>query len=393
VLAQRIPVVAGVDWDAAYTPPISMFAVGIMPAISAFLLVEVASLLFRRWRALRSGGPSARARLGSATAILTVLIALAQSWMLAHYLRSFPPLAHLSQLGLVASLTGGALVMTFVALLISRYGLGNGFAVLFLASQGAMAYRLIDGLAEGSTDLLWLLPVLVAVTASALATSWILRTRVRGPSAASSIRLPTAGVVPLLLLPSLLALLAHSWPEAAARIGVWWQDTVMRPGSGVLAALLFVTVLGLALSWLFSRPSLIGDARVRGSRPKSFLVAVAVSIAYLALLVLLADWAGQVVVGLSSVALTTAVVMDLVAEWRALARRDDLVPIWPLHQVQRVDLVTAALARNGIGVHTRGLYFRLLLHFFGPFVPVLLHVPRDQAEEARAIVRAQIEPK
>ena len=85
--------------------------------------------------------------------------------------------------------------------------------------------------------------------------------------------------------------------------------------------------------------------------------------------------------------------MDLIAEWRAFRRRDDLVPIWPLHQVQQVDLVTGALVRNEIDVHTRGLYLRLLLHFFGPFVPVLIYVPAAQAEEARAIIRAQIEPK
>ena len=100
---------------------------------------------------------------------------------------------------------------------------------------------------------------------------------------------------------------------------------------------------------------------------------------------------GYFALSLVSVAFATAILMDLIAEWRALARRDDLVPLWPLHQVQRVDLVTGALTRNGIDVHARGLYFRLLLHFFGPFVPVLLYVPGEQAEEARAIIRAQLE--
>jgi len=115
------------------------------------------------------------------------------------------------------------------------------------------------------------------------------------------------------------------------------------------------------------------------------------------LLALLGRWQAVVLgyfgIALSSVAIATAIIMDLVAEWRAFARRDDLVPIWPLHQVQRVDLVTDALARNQIDVHARGLHLRLLLHFFGPFVPVLLYVPAEQAEEARAIIRAQLEAR
>ncbi|HEU5059831.1 MAG TPA: hypothetical protein VFU21_25040 [Kofleriaceae bacterium] len=398
LLLERIPIPGDIDWDSIGSRPISMFALGIMPALSAFIAVELAALIVPRWRALRRGGPSARARLGSATAVLTFLFAAVQAWFIADFLLSFPPLAHLSRPMLVSSLTGGALLMTLLALVVSRYGLGNGFAVLLLAGHGALAHGIGHALAGGDASPHLILPFLAAVAATAVATSWILRHRVRGPSPASSVRLPTAGVVPLAVVPSLLALFALSWPEVAGRIGMWWQEGVARPGAGVLVELGFLLAAGALLSWLFSRPvARLGIATASGARSRGFLIAVAISLAYLAAIALLGRWSagvlGHLGLSLAAVAFATAIVMDLVAEWRALARRDDLVPIWPLHQVQRVDLVTAALARNGIDVHTRGLYFRLLLHFFGPFVPVLLYVPRDQAEEARAIIRAQIEPK
>jgi len=286
-------------------------------------------------------------------------------------------------------------VMTFLALVISRYGLGNGFAVLLLAGHGALLHRVVHALAGGTARPELILPFFAAVAGTAIATSWILRQRVRGPSPASSVRLPTAGLVPLTALPSLLALFALTWPEAAARLGVWWQDSVSRPGAGLLVELGFLVATGGVLSWLFSRPSRPGSATASGARSRSFAVAVALSIAYLVAVALLGRWSASVLgyfaLSLVSVAFATAILMDLIAEWRALARRDDLVPLWPLHQVQRVDLVTGALTRNGIDVHARGLYFRLLLHFFAPFVPVLLYVPGEQAEEARAIIRAQLE--
>jgi hypothetical protein len=395
ILAQRVPIPGGVDWESLGATPMSVFTLGIMPALSAFLLVEVAALIVPRWRALRRGGPSARARLGSATAILSLLLAIFQAWLIADFLLAVPQLAHLSRAMVVGSLTGGALVMTFLALVISRYGLGNGFAVLILAGFGAFAHRLFHAVTSAGAAPQAILPLFAAIAATAIATSWILRQRVRGSSPASSVRLPTAGVVPLAVVPSLLGLFALTWPEAAARLGVWWQESVARPGAGLLVELGFLIATGGLLSWLFSRPSRPGSAAASGGRSRGFALAVAVSIAYLAVVALLGRWRGDVLAyfGLSlvSVAFATAILMDLLAEWRALARRDDLVPVWPLHQVQRVDLITAALAKNGIDVHARGLYFRLLLHFFGPFVPVLFYVPAAQAEEARAIIRAQLE--
>jgi hypothetical protein len=395
ILAERIPVTSAVDW--AGLQPISLFALGITPAISAFLLVELAALIVPRWRPLRRGGPSARARLGSATVSVALVLALVQSWMIADYMLSMPPLAHLSRWLLIVSFTGGALVVTFVALLISRYGLGNGFAVLLLAGHGALAYRAVHFLSGGTADPKPILAFLTAIVLAAIATTWIVRSRVRGASPASSVRLPTAGVVPLAMVPGLMVLFALSWPEAAARIGIWWQEAVGRPGAGILVELGFVVATGAALSWLFSRPARLGNATAGVGRLRGFLIASAISIAYLVLLALLGRWQAVVLgyfgIALSSVAIATAIIMDLVAEWRAFARRDDLVPIWPLHQVQRVDLVTDALARNQMDVHARGLHLRLLLHFFGPFVPVLLYVPAEQAEEARAIIRAQLEAR
>ena len=102
-------------------------------------------------------------------------------------------------------------------------------------------------------------------------------------------------------------------------------------------------------------------------------------------------WSPLYPIPVAAAAGATAMVMDLIAEWRAFSRRDDLVPVWPLHQAQRAGAVIDALARNGIDVHARGLYWRSLLHFFGPFVPIVIMVPSARRDEAVAIVRAQLD--
>ncbi len=163
---------------------------------------------------------------------------------------------------------------------------------------------------------------------------------------------------------------------------------------------MLLVALAAALSWLFSRPSRLGEAELVDARASrrlraGFAWATALSTAFVvALLVIeraVEARAGAQALSVVAVAIGTALVMDIVAEWKARWRRGDLVAIWPLHQVQRVDLVMQALAVVGIDAHARGIHLRSLLHFFGPFVPVVLFVPAAQVEEARKVVRAQLE--
>ncbi|MBI3179823.1 MAG: hypothetical protein HYZ27_09195, partial [Deltaproteobacteria bacterium] len=65
----------------------------------------------------------------------------------------------------------------------------------------------------------------------------------------------------------------------------------------------------------------------------------------------------------------------------------DLVPVWEIHQVYAMDPALTALAAAGIAAHARSAYHRTLLQFFGPLVPVLVLVPRAQADAAVAVLR------
>jgi len=59
---------------------ISVFALGVMPILSAYWIVEVIAFLVPAWRSLRHGSPEGRATLERASRALALLLAVVQAW-------------------------------------------------------------------------------------------------------------------------------------------------------------------------------------------------------------------------------------------------------------------------------------------------------------------------
>jgi hypothetical protein len=167
---------------------------------------------------------------------------------------------------------------------------------------------------------------------------------------------------------------------------------------GAAAWLGVVLALAVASSWLFSWPRGDALARVRRGNPgaaphrAALLRGAAVSVGYVLFLALVSLASPIGLLGVSALAVATAIALDLVAEARARWRADDLTAVWRAHDLAAVDLSIDALVRNGIDVHTRGAYLRALLWALGPFAPVVLMVPTDRAAEAREILDAVMRP-
>lgn len=393
---------------------LSVFALGIMPFVSAFLVIELAALLVPRWRPLRIGGPAGRARLTRATIILGVLFTLAQSWFMATWLVNLaagdpmsgyspgltqpPGLASTALLAI--TLAGGVMALWILAGLVSRYGLGNGISVLLFAgitgvpaSLWSMREATPENAGAGAEAGITIALLGIALCALIAVTSRVLRTRAGGPL---GLRLPTCGIVPmteanaLLALPASILALAGA-TGAMAGAAAWMPD-------GIAIRLALVAALAVGFSLLFSRPSLTAghvravDAGAAEQRAGAFWLATSVSAAYVAgiagLAWLLARWAPPSLQDAMWMAVCTAIVMDLVSEWRARRRCRDLVAVWPVHRVQLADVAVRALQDAGIGAHTRGRYHRSLLYFFGPFVPIEIMVPAERAEEAASLMRS-----
>ncbi|WP_428268562.1 SecDF P1 head subdomain-containing protein [Haliangium sp.] len=390
----------------------NVFVLGLGPIFSAFVLVELAALLVPRWRRLRIGGPDGRARLGRPTAIVSVLLALLGGYSVALWLEglsvdSFAPGIMLdpglaSRLTIACTLAAAVFVLWFVASAISRYGLGNGFSVL-LATAALDLPSYLFGLRDSSAiaDDGRVVVIALALCVVVVVTSRILRVRAGGPL---GLRLPTCGVIPIVEAGALAGALGLAAGTVADTVGAALSPSG-QPLTATITQLGLVATLAVVFSFAFSWPDRpLGRARLidpdaQARRRAAFWRGTVTSTLYLlaasALTMAVARWVvdspydlvrAGTPYDLVGLIVATAVAMDLLAEWRALRGRRDLVSVWPVHRVQVLSLALDALRGAGIEAHARGAYHRSLLHFFGPFVPIELMVPAADADRARQLV-------
>jgi len=122
-------------------PQMSFFGLGIAPYFSAAVIVLLLSGLILPLRGLRDGHERSRHRFDQVILIATVLIALVQSYGMSIYIcnalgplrmgLTLPPEAF--QLVATLGMTIGTLVLIWFGHLITRYGVGNGIALLLVS--------------------------------------------------------------------------------------------------------------------------------------------------------------------------------------------------------------------------------------------------------------------
>jgi hypothetical protein len=389
--------------------PVSWGALGLWPFFAAFLLVETVAVVLPSARPLRHV-PEGRARLGRAAWAVAVALSAIQGWGLAVALQhvsdpfGYPALdpAPAPMLGLAAAVTIGTVGLGVAAVLVSRHGLGNGFAVLFAVEAAELvlwsALRAQQSPQGTSTEE----GRLLVFVASAL--PFVLAARPRageGPRVPA----PTSG---LAVVQAPAAILAFSWQLAAwipgaAPLASWIDDAVASEATYAAVAVALTAAIAAALSRAFcpaadvvraydaAAPEPLDEAGVhrvrralRSSHLRSFALVIGVA-AFPA-----AAWHVGAPIGLSTEVIfaafvVVAVARDLRAEARARAGGAALVSAWPLHQVYAVEPVCDALARAGIAAHGRGRRYRVLFHFFAPYAPIEILVPAERAGEAEAV--------
>ncbi len=378
---------------------IGVGALGLVPFLSAFLLVELVALAVPRWRPLRHGGFAGRAALTRASVAVAAALALLQGWTFARYLeattwsgaeidlRYFAPVT-------TATLAGGAFLLYALARLIDRRGLGNGIVILTVAGvvrevAGEVSHVAVRSLRDQTALVPWLHAALIALV---VAMAWY-ATRTRRQAGGFVARVPTAGVVPLELGATLLALPATLAGMLALR-PLGEIANRLAPGEVLHTVLLVILAAGMTplLARLFHRRRSLGaladaaEAPLRG--------ATAWSVTFVTLLVALEHaalrWA-HVPLPTVALAAATAAGVDLAREWRD-RRGGAWVAAWPLARPWQADVALAALRARDIPAFARGDAFRSLYHFFAPWAPVEVMVPVERAAEAEALLREQLPP-
>lgn len=382
---------------------VNLGALGIMPIISAFILVEVLALIFPGWRRRRHAGPDARAPLTAAVAITGGTLLVLQGWFVTQYLTAMERFGAtllepgaLSRVLVIGSFAVGTLVLAGVAASIRRYGLGNGYGVLLLSGWSIqIGSYWLEGESLIDADV-----IVAGATALAIAIPLITVARWRIVSAGEApLRLPTSGVAPLADVGGLVLLIAilSKFQLDGVTLRLWDWTQAVREHPFVLVG--GIAALTLLWSFAFARPSITrklaeGVGAIapsygtwwRATAISAGLLLLVGAIATLTTLVRpTAAWLAEAV----TIALVAMVALDIYDDWRA--RRVRLDRVWTVHQPQHAELVVRALETAGIPCHLASANLRTLLAFFGPFAPIDVLVPTEHAPAARERLRALVE--
>lgn len=120
-----------------------IFSVGLTPFISSCLFLQIASFLVPKAKKIFYEETLGRRKLVKGTYVLTIILCIVQSYGLAFWLEKMqyggvlvvatPGL--LFRIMTVLSLTAGTVVLLFIAQAITRFGLGNGVAIIVISSS------------------------------------------------------------------------------------------------------------------------------------------------------------------------------------------------------------------------------------------------------------------
>src|SRR4051812_1568966 len=137
----------------------SIVALGVMPYITASIVVQLGATLYGPWQQLRKEGETGRKKLNQYTRYLTVVITLAQGYLAVRGLETQgvkqgieavvqPGL--LFELAGTISLVGGTMFLMWIGEQITSRGIGNGVSLIIMAGIVARLPQAVGQLLEGS---------------------------------------------------------------------------------------------------------------------------------------------------------------------------------------------------------------------------------------------------
>ncbi|WP_028966604.1 preprotein translocase subunit SecY [Sphingomonas phyllosphaerae] len=206
----------------------SLIALGVMPYITASIVVQLATSLSPQLAAIKKEGESGRKKLNQYTRYGTVGLTAVQGYFIARGLEAGGAVIEpgmLFRVGAVISLIGGTMFLMWLGEQITSRGIGNGVSLIIMA--GIVAHlpttllNLLEGGRSGSTSAVSIIAIIVVVIGLILLICFMERAQrriliqypkrqtQRGMQADRShlpLKINTAGVIPPIFASSLLLL-------------------------------------------------------------------------------------------------------------------------------------------------------------------------------------------
>ncbi|WP_448658496.1 preprotein translocase subunit SecY [Sphingomonas sp. CJ99] len=231
----------------------SLIALGVMPYITASIVVQLASSLAPQLAALKKEGESGRKKLNQYTRYGTVGLTMVQGWFIATGLEAGGAVVEpgmLFRIGAVISLVGGTMFLMWLGEQITSRGIGNGISLIIMAGIVAnlpvTLAQLFEGGRTGSTSPLVIVATIAAVAGLVLIICFMERAQRRiliqypkrqqaqgrGMQAERShlpLKINTAGVIPPIFASSLLLmpLTVSQFAGASATSDTWYGNAIV----------------------------------------------------------------------------------------------------------------------------------------------------------------------
>jgi len=258
---------------------LSIFALGIMPYITASIITQLLRVVIPRFEALHKEGPQGQAKLTQYTRYLTIALAMLQATTLVTVARQgalfgsntgLPLLTDDGPLAItliVITMTAGTGLIMWLGELITERGVGNGMSLLIFTSIAATFPSALLQIIQTRPIEIFLIVMLVGFVVVLLvvlveesqrripvqyAKRMIGRRSYGGQSTFIPIKVNTAGVIPvifassMLYLPALLAQFNQPDPVTGELPGwVSWVSQYLTTGDNIFyAAVYFLLIVG-----------------------------------------------------------------------------------------------------------------------------------------------------
>jgi preprotein translocase subunit SecY len=413
-------------FDHGYNRRFSIFALGLMPYISAYLLVEICSLFTPFLKKNRNGDYVGRQKLKKIALLLTLPLSVLQGSGIVNGLNKMAApdgvkILYISSsyeyILLVAVLVASLYFLIFITELISKFGIGHGISIILLAGIcSELSSSAIGNLGNFSEIELSMLLLLAAIFSFIVASTVILlRTKISIPIYRQFSERPLnifqfntcpSGNIAIGYASSIIMLpvTIFSFFDGSHRF-----IDYIRPGSFLYIAfnVLLIFVLSFVFAVLFLHPKRriiklkqsgwefpgLDETSVKCLVRKLVIYNLPWTL-FLCVLVVLPSIQITVFeypffIGGASLYIAVVIGLDILDRYNIQRQSPSgqFVKIAEFHDIYDSSMIKRHIKSEGVQCHLQGFYHRHLFYFLGPYLEISLMVGNDKAEFCKGIIK------
>ncbi|HEU0152770.1 MAG TPA: preprotein translocase subunit SecY [Arenimonas sp.] len=231
----------------------SLFALNVVPYISASIIVQLMGQIYEPWKAMKKEGESGRRKLTQYSRIGAVVLAVVQAGSIASMLQQQPGVVYAPGPGFIltaiVALTAGTIFLMWLGEQITERGIGNGISlIIFAGIVASLPSAVFSTLQQaGSGELSWF--AVMAILALVIGVTYFVVFMERGQRRITvnyarrqggrqaymnqnshlPLKLNMAGVIPAIFASSLImfpATMVQWFGQAGEPTGVAWRDNL-----------------------------------------------------------------------------------------------------------------------------------------------------------------------